>query len=190
MLFRTKYERNRVISNPGSPIKKVYGAKYDAKHNLVVEPKGEENLYAFINSFADSVDLNVLVTRFVNGDREALLQRAGAYIDVSSMPTNLNDFINLSQSATALFDTLPVEVKQKFDNNVMEFVSMVGSKEWNEIMNTSQAAERKEISNQKKAATKKNKESVKVSNTVYGDQPELPVEPIDDGVKGGIYLNE
>lgn len=191
MKFRTKYDRNEVFTEPGSPIKNVYGAMYDKKHNLVVEKKGEENLYAYINSFADSVDINVLVTRFTNGDREALLQRAGAYIDISSMPTNLNDFISLSQSATALFDTLPVEVKNKFDNNVMEFVSMVGTKEWNEIMNTSQAEERKEMSDKKAAATKKNKEMIK--NTVYGDQTaaeETPTAPVDNAVQGGIYLNE
>lgn len=191
MKFRTKYERNEVFTDPGNPIKTVYGAKYDNKHNLVVEEKGKENFYAYINSFADSVDINVLVTRFTNGDREALLQRAGAYIDVSSMPTNLNDFIALSQSATALFDTLPVEVKQKFDNNVMEFVSMVGTKEWNEIMNTSEANERKIVSDQKKESTKKNKEMIKVSNTVYGDQDE-PAPDIPDNPKteGGIYLSE
>lgn len=189
MEFRTKYQRNDIETNPGDPIRTVYGAKYDNKHNLIVEEKGKEDFYAFINSFADSVDINVLVTRFTNGDREALLQRAGAYIDVSSMPTNLNDFISLSQSATALFDTLPVEVKKKFDNNVMEFVSMVGTKEWNEIMDTSQVEERKKITDQQKAATKKNKESVKVSNSVYGDQPTEPVEPVDEP-KGGIYLSE
>ena len=189
MKFRTKYDRNAVFAEPGSPVRTVYGAKYDNKHNLVVEKKAEENFYAYINSFADSVDINVLVTRFTNGDREALLQRAGAYIDVSSMPTNLNDFISLSQSATALFDTLPVEVKSKFDNNVMEFVSMVGTKEWNDIMDTSQAAERKKVSDKKKEAAEIMQQSIK-PNSVYGDQPAdpVPTTPVEDEPKSGIFL--
>lgn len=191
MKFRTKYERNEVFTDPGDPIRIIYGAKYDKNHNLVVEEKSKENFYAYINSFADSVDINVLVARFINGDREALIQRAGAYIDISDMPTNLNDFIALSQSGNALWNTLDVATKEKFNNNVMEFVSQIGSKEWNEILNTSEAANKKEFSDERKKASKKMKDAIK-PNSVYGDQTDVAVDdtPSEQPVQGGIYLNE
>ena len=99
MEFRTQFDkRPRYNCEPGSPIKDILAGEYNKQKQLVVVKKGEENLYAYINSFADSVDINVLLARFANGDKEALLQRAGAYIDISSLPTNINDFIELSRN--------------------------------------------------------------------------------------------
>lgn len=193
-MFRTKYTKSDpVYTNAGSHEKIVYGSRLDMNHRLVVEPKGKENLYAYINSFADSVDINVLITRFTNGDKEALLQRAGAYIDVSSMPSNLHEFIALSDQVSSLFNTLPAAVKAKFDNNVLTFTSMFGTDEWNNIMNTSQADINKEASKASLEASKAHKAAIK--NSVYGelnpiDTP-VPVTPVEEPkVEGGLYLNE
>lgn len=175
MAFRTKYDRKPINTNPGNGIRTVYGSKLDSKKNIVIEKKGEENLYAYINSFADSVDINVLLARFANGDREALLQRAGAYIDVASMPTNINDFIEYSRSAQALYDTLPAAVKEKFGNNVMQFISSVNDKEWNEIMNTSKAQINKEISDESRDAKKAYEAAIKPITENPGSN--IPVEP-------------
>ena len=165
-MFRTKYERVEKVSIPGNPIKDQLAGEYDKNKNIVVVPKGKINQYAYINSFADSVDIHVLLARFQNGDKEALLQRAGAYIDISALPTNINEFIELSRNAENLFNTLPVEVKEKFNNNVVEFISTVGDKEWIEKMNTSQAAEKVIVSDNSKKVSKKNKEA---SQIIYND---------------------
>lgn len=174
-MFRNKYERKVQTSEPGSGIRQVYAAEYDKQKNLKVVPKGKENLYAYINSFADSVNLHLLLARFQNGDKEALLQRAGAYIDISALPTNINEFIELSRNATNLFNTLPVEVKEKFNNNVVEFVSTIGDPDWNEKMSVSPADVKKDIVDTSKKALKKHKDAAKVqfNNSVYGDQPTI-----------------
>lgn len=161
MKFRNKYERVTAFAESGSPIRTVKEAVYDKNKNITVKPKGEENFYAYINSFADSVDINVLLARFKAGDKEALLQRAGAYIDISSMPANINDFIELSRNAENLFSSLPVEVKEKFNNNVMEFISTVGDPEWIEKMKTSPDAIQKQIVVDSKNAAKIHKEAAK-----------------------------
>lgn len=94
-MFRTQFDRIRTQSNVGSPIKPYRAGKLDAKKNVKVETKGSTNLYAYINSFADSVDIHVLLARFANGDKEALIQRAASFIDISELPNNINDFIEL-----------------------------------------------------------------------------------------------
>lgn len=180
MEFRTKYDRKEVKSEHGSPIKNVYSAKYDKEHNIVIEKKATENLYSYINSFADSVDINILLSRFVAGDKEALLRRAGSYIDLSNIPTNLNEFIEFQRSTENLFKTLPVEIKEKFNNNVMEFLSKVGEKDWLEIMDTSQYDIKKELSNMSKEVAEINKNAVKIVENPAVDVLEpKPVEPID-----------
>lgn len=162
MKFRNKYDRLVVKAESGSPIRIVKEAVYDRNKNITVKPKGEENFYAYINSFSDSVDINVLLARFKAGDKEALLQRAGAYIDISSMPANINEFIELSRNAENLFSTLPVEVKEKFNNNVVEFVSTVGDPDWIEKMKTSPDEIQKRIVVDSKKTAKLNKEAAKV----------------------------
>ena len=172
MEFRTQYDkRPRYICNPGSPICKILQGVYNKDKIIEVVPKGKKDLYAEIQSYADSVDINVLLTRFVNGDKDALLQRAAAYLDISALPNNINDFIELSRNASNLFDTLPVETKKLFNNNVTEFISTIGDKEWLDKMAMSPAEIREKIiteSNEKRA---KNKDAAKVQfgDTVFGE---------------------
>ena len=183
MEFRTQFDRKIVTSNAGSNIKIVRAAEYDKHKNIVVADKGKENLFQKIQSYADSVNIHVLLARFMNGDKESLMQRAGAYIDVSSLPTNINEFIDLARNAENLFNTLPIEVKEKFNNNLMEFVSTIGDKEWIEKMNTSPSDIKLEKANVVKEAVQASKKAVK--NSVYGDQIENPsvdsvVQPVKE----------
>ena len=176
MEFRTKYDkRPRYYTDPGSPIEDVLEAEYNKKKQLEVVKKGEKDLYAYINSFADSVDIHVLLARFANGDKEALLQRAGAYIDISALPTNINDFIALSRNAENLFNGLPVEIKAKFNNNVVEFISKIGDDDWKEIMSTSPDEIRNNIIDSSIETKKKNEKAAKVqfNNSVYGEDYEV-----------------
>lgn len=186
-MFRNKYERREVISQPGDPVKIQYAGEYDKNKNLVVVPKGKINLRSYINSFADSVDIHVLLARFQNGDKEALLQRAGAYIDISALPTNINEFIELSRNAENLFNTLPVEVKEKFNNNVVEFISTVGDPDWIKKMSTSQAAEKVIVSDNAKNAKKKN---LMNSQVIYTDEVASAAESGSDVKVNPLTGNE
>lgn len=182
MQFRTKYDRREVISNPGDPIRIIRAG--ELKNNvLTVVDKGKENLYAYINSFADSVNIHVLLNRFKNGDTESLMQRAGAYIDISALPSNINEFMQLARNAENLFNTLPIEVKNAFNNNVVEFISTIGDDSWKEKMAASPAQIYSEKNEEYKEIAKANKKAVKgFDNTVYGDDykvdPESNINPL------------
>lgn len=178
--FRTKFVRKSVSTESGSPIRIVRAGKLDAKKNIKVVEKGEKNAYAEINSFANSVNIHVLLARFANGDKEALMQRAGAFIDVSAMPTNINDFVNLYKDGENLFNTLPVEIKEQFHNNMVEFITKIGDEDWMRIMKQSPADIKAEKLDQIKSADAAHVEASKVQfNSVYGDQSDLPAEPVD-----------
>lgn len=167
--FRTRYDRIVKTSNNGDPIRSVRAG--ELKNNVItVVEKGKEDLYSFINSFADSVDVHVLLTRFKNGDKEALMQRAGAYIDISAMPANINEFMQLAKNAENVFNGLPIEVKESFNNNVVEFISTIGDSSWKEKMAKSPAQIYQDKNAEYIQATKAHKKAVKgFDNTVYGD---------------------
>lgn len=169
MKFRTRYERIEKVSEVGSAIAPVRAG--EIKNNkLVVVDKAEKDLYSYINSHSDSVNIHVLLNRFKNGDTEALMQRAGAYIDISAMPANINEFMELARNAENLFNELPIEVKESFNNNVLEFISTVGDDSWKEKMSKSPAEIYQDINTENKEVAKAHKKAIKqFDNTVYGD---------------------
>lgn len=131
MMFDTQYTpHNRISANPGSPVKVLYGGKYDANGRVILEKKGEENLYDFIQSFRDSVDLNVILARFTNGDVEALNKAQGFYADVTDFPKNMADALNRINQAEDMFKSLPLEIRQKFDCSFEQFLAQSGTDDW------------------------------------------------------------
>lgn len=134
-MFDTQYSpRERIHPCSGSRVKQLYSGRYDANGRVVLEEKGTEDLYAYIQSFADSVDINVILARFANGDPEALSRAQGFYADVTDFPTNMADALNRINECEEMFRSLPLEVRQKFDCSFEQFLSQSGTDDWLEKM--------------------------------------------------------
>jgi len=130
-MFDTQYTpRERIHPCAGSRVKQLYAGRYDANGRVVLEEKGTEDLYAYIQSFADSVDINVILARFANGDTEALSRAQGFYADVTDFPPNMADALNRINQAEEMFKSLPLEVRQKFDCSFEQFLSQSGTEDW------------------------------------------------------------
>lgn len=186
-MFRSKYERVVTSTNPGSFTKNVYGSEYDKQHRLVVVKKGEEDLKAYINSFAESVNLHVILKRFQNGDRKSLIDRIGDYVDISAIPDNMNELMAVSKNLESGFERLPASVKEKFNNNVQEFKAIAGTEEWLEKLQGSEYSIMREEDKAIQAVTKINQDIVNhvpVHNPgdVIIDDPVVPEETPKRGV--------
>lgn len=133
-MFLTQYsgERLRPLSNPGNPVKITYGGRYDEKGRVVLEEKGRENLYDFIQSHKDSVDINHILARFTNGETDVLSKVQGFYGDVTSFPSNYAEALNRIQECEEMFRTLPVETRAKFNHNFSEFLAATTSPDFME----------------------------------------------------------
>lgn len=130
-MFDTQFSpRERIHPCSGSRVKILYSGRYDANGRVVLEEKGTEDLYAYIQSFADSVDINVILARFANGDTDALSRAQGFYADVTDFPANMADALNRINQAEEMFKSLPLEVRQRFDCSFEQFLSQSGSDEW------------------------------------------------------------
>ena len=130
-MFDTQYSpRERIHPCSGSRVKQLYAGRFDANGRVVLEEKGTEDLYAYIQSFADSVDINVILARFANGDTEALSRAQGFYDDVTDFPTNMADALNSINKAEEMFKSLPLEVRQRFDCSFEQFLSQSGTEDW------------------------------------------------------------
>lgn len=116
-------DHRRFLTNSGSREKITYQARYNEKGQIILEEKGREDLYGYIQSFKDSVDIHVLLARFKNGDVEALNKVQGFYADITGMPTTFADALNVVHDAETFFASLPIEKRAEFHHNFAEFLA-------------------------------------------------------------------
>lgn len=139
MAFMTQYDkRGRFTTSPGSPIHKTYGGHYDEKGRVVLQETGQENIYDFIQSHAESCDIHVLMKRFQNGDVSALSSRQGFYGDVLDFPKTYAEALNHMHEMESQFMELPVEVRAKFNHSFQEFLASSGEPDFMEKLGWSQ----------------------------------------------------
>lgn len=138
-MFKSYYEvvfneHVRVHSVLGSPVAPTYilGINEDGKMDLI--ESGKVNIYDQIQSHKDSVDINLMISRFANGDVNALNGGNPMYLDVTEFPKSLAEMYSLVINAKATFEKLPIEVRDAFGHSPETFISMLGSDEYNSIM--------------------------------------------------------
>lgn len=135
MEFKTQFRKpERFLSNPGSPVKILYGPEFDEKGRMNLVEKGRENLYDFIQSFKESVDIHVLLKRFANGETDVLSKIQGFYGDFSEFPRTYADLLNTVNEGEAFFNGLPVEVRSKFGHSFPVFMSALSDGSISDIL--------------------------------------------------------
>lgn len=122
--FRTQYDqRYRVRQNLGSPVRPVFQARYDDNGVLDLVETGEEDLYSFIQSHRDSVDIHVIMKRCALGDVDALTRVQGFYGDVTDMPSTYAEVLNAVIAGEQMFNSLPVEIRARYGHNFASFMA-------------------------------------------------------------------
>ena len=71
--------------------------------------------------------------RYQRGDIDVLAQRAGMYGDFTNMPTSYAELYQNVLDAQAYFDSLPLEIRQKFDHSFSKFFTSIGTPEFNTV---------------------------------------------------------
>lgn len=123
MIFRTQYDaRQRVPANLGTREHVLYVAQFDDHGNHVLVESGKEDLYAYIQSHKESVDIHVIMERFARGDIQALQRRQAMFGDFTDFPVTYAGMLNAVQTGEQHFMSLPLEVRQRFDNNFAKWL--------------------------------------------------------------------
>lgn len=134
-MFKTKYDAHtRVLQNPGSPVKVNYAPHYDEHGVLDLQPVGQTDLYAYIQSHAESCDIHVILDRFASGETDVLSQMQGFYADCSDMPKTYAEVLNSVIAGEQAFAGLPAEIKQRFGNSFAQWLSSFDKPDFGEKM--------------------------------------------------------
>lgn len=126
--FRTQFDfAESPVSNPGSRIKVLYAPVFDSAGHMSLVVSGKEDLYDYIQSHADSVDIHIILKRFAMGDVSVLSRVQGTYGDFTQMPKTFAEALNTLVAAEQYFNSLPVDVRQRFNHNFNEFIASMDS---------------------------------------------------------------
>lgn len=133
--FDTQFSgRARYPQPNGTPIKDEFIGRYAKDGSIELVPNGQTNMYQFIQSHADSVDIHVLLQRYRNGDDLALNRVQGFYADVADMPKSFADVLNVVQDGERHFMSLPKDVRAQFDHSFAKWLAAMGSPAWMSAM--------------------------------------------------------
>lgn len=124
-----KNNRGHYYSCAGNRFNPTFSVVFDEKGVKDLEVSGKVDTYAEIQSHADSVDINIILERFANGDINALNRRTGVYLDLTDMPRNYTEVFQLVSDATDYFEHMPVDFKSRYNNSVSQFLAAVDNGE-------------------------------------------------------------
>lgn len=124
MKWKTQFDaRPRIESNPGNPIKQLFSGFYNDRGQVELKEDGTENLYDFIQSFAESTDIHAILRRYQNGEVDVLEKVQGFYGDITEMPHTYAEALQRIADSEKVFMSLPVDVRAKFGHSFSEFLA-------------------------------------------------------------------
>lgn len=113
-----------IRSCPGSEYHVLREPRFDGTKLSLVEV-GREEIQPKIEAYAPYTDLVYMLSRLKVNDFSVLNQSSPMYGDFSELPDNPIDAFNLVHSAERRFAELPVEEKQKYNNDYRVWLSQL-----------------------------------------------------------------
>lgn len=161
--YNTMYNPPEVkVTESGRGMSNVYGITINpdtGRQELV--KTGETNTYEVIQAHLEQTKIENILAR-ATIDPSVLQQRVGEYGDFTEMPTSLLDANIKIMGIKNEFESLPNEIRQKFNYSVSEYVAAYGGEEWAKILGLTQE--------EKHEVVKNGEEIVKAAEETKGDE--------------------
>lgn len=134
LTFPTQFTKKpRFRTNSGQRKMPTYKMKVDENGVRTLRKVGEKDIYAEIQSYKDSTDINYILARYARGDVSALSKIQGTYGDFTQIPTTLAELSQRVIDAENIFYQLPIEKRAEFNHSPSEFFAQFGSEKFNAI---------------------------------------------------------
>lgn len=126
MQFKTPYDfsTGEFKTATGEFTRPTYKAELGKNGEIELIQDGIEMTYEKIQSYKDSVDINVIVKRFAAGDTSALEQLSGVYGDFVSVPSSYMEVLNSIVEARNAYEMKKPDISfDEFIKNALKPVS-------------------------------------------------------------------
>lgn len=121
---------NKFVSCPGSDTKTVYTTKVQDDGTILLIPSGKENIKEKINSYVDQTDIAYIIRQLQLGDTSVINPSKAMYGDFTETPTDLRHAMQIMIDGEKAFYDLPLDTRQKFDNDFRKWLVSAGSPDW------------------------------------------------------------
>lgn len=129
LYYSRSNRRNRTYAPTGDGTEPKMEMKIDEFGHKELVQVGTTNLYDKIQLSADDCNIEDILARAGQGDLTAFTG-SKIYADVTDAPKNLADAQRKIQAIQNEFNSLPIEVRAKYNHSVSEYVAAYGTKEW------------------------------------------------------------
>lgn len=129
MKKRETIDPSKYVTRSGSRKHKIYSPVYDGR-KLSLRESHEVDIQDEINSHAIECDLDYIRTRLLHGDTSGLKATSPIFADFHDLPSNFREVLDVALNSERIFNSLPLDVRQNFDNDYRQFVARAGTKEW------------------------------------------------------------
>ena len=134
-----------LLQEDGTRAVPVFSKVADKNGVVSLQITGEKDLYAEIQSHAESVDIINIMQRYeIEGDPSILNQKTGVYIDITEVPKTFAEVQGIIIAETNRFNQLPLEIRQHFNFSVEEYVASIGTEKYNQFIENLNKEEPKE----------------------------------------------
>lgn len=120
----------KVGTEAGDKEATTYQTRIDENGHKITEAIGKTNIYDRIQSSLEETKIENIIKRFTEGDMSAFRTGAPIYADITEAPKNLMEAQNMIIRITDEFNSLPVDVRAKFDHSPEKYVALYGGEEW------------------------------------------------------------
>lgn len=119
----------------GSKYENTYQEEIDKKSGKKVLVKtGETCIYDMIQEDLEASKIENIIHKLAMGDLSVLREAKLTYVDAEDFPKNLMEAQNIVVKAKEEFDKFPAEVRKEFNNSPEQYVSEMGTAEFDKKM--------------------------------------------------------
>lgn len=126
MIYDNSLEKCNEFSTPeGSPYEDIYSVKVLKDGTCVLEVTGKKNVQDEINAWKEHTDMSYILRAMATGQympRDNIM-----YGDFTQTPETLSDALQTIINAEKAFYELPLEMRNKFDNDWKKWMVMANS---------------------------------------------------------------
>lgn len=138
MKFPTLYDEVKVIpTNSGNVFETQYSQRYTADGTPYLEAqKTQKNNYEIAQSNKDICDYSSMMRKYYATGDDSILNRGikGSFGDFTDAPRDLIDAQNKINAGIDAFNSLPVDIRNEYDNNPYKFFASAGTEKFEKLM--------------------------------------------------------
>lgn len=128
--FRSAYSGHENYFSPtGDGYNDEYEYKLNAKGQKTLVKNGRRDVLSEIQQYKEDVSIENILAKVAVGDYTDF-RPDGIYQDTTQIPNNLNEARAVMLDLENYWNTLPAEVREKFDNSLETFITQAGSEAW------------------------------------------------------------